>query len=153
MTESLLKYHLLTCLMENTVCESFVEFIFRIYHPKTLQNKFCNTCAFFCMLPLKTVRFYNSEIAFIFNSVKELFAEVNLKKKFQHSCRRIFILEKTLWFTRKITIIHTNRINSFHKTTYLGYWITEYWKISFANNFFVVGNNLPYLLFLVLLAL
>ena len=35
------------------------------------------------MLPLKTVRFYNSELAFIFTFEEESFAEkvVNLKKK------------------------------------------------------------------------
>ena len=61
---------------------------------------FCNTCTFLCMLPLKTVRFYKSEIAFIFIFAEEIFAEVYLKKNFQHGWR-IFILQKTLWFTRK----------------------------------------------------
>ena len=57
------------------------------------------------MLPLKTVRFYKSEIAFIFIFVEEIFAAVNLLKKKK---KKINIVEgylfckKTLQFTKFI---------------------------------------------------
>ena len=61
--------------------ENLAEFIFGIHHPKTLQNKCLQHLCIFCMLPLKTVRLYKSEIAFIFIFVEEIFEEVvNLKK-------------------------------------------------------------------------
>ena len=68
---------------------------------KHCRINFCNSCAFFCMLPLKTARLYKSEIAFILIFVEGIFADVNLKKVIQHSWRRIFILQKTLWLMRR----------------------------------------------------
>ena len=68
---------------------------------------FCNTCTSLCMLPLKTVRFYKSEIAFIFIFAEEIFAEVYLKKIFSIVegylfCKKLYDLQE------KITIGDTN---------------------------------------------
>lgn len=73
--------------------ELFSEVIFGTHHPKLLDNKFLQHLRLFCMLPLKTVRFYNSELAFIFTFEEESFAEkvANLKKTIdQQNWRRRF---------------------------------------------------------------
>ena len=82
--------------------ELFSEVIFGTHHPKLLDNKFLQHLHLFCMLPLKTVRFYNSELAFIFTFEEESFAEkvVNLQKNLINRIEE-GDLQKTFWFTRK----------------------------------------------------
>ena len=115
------------------VKESFVELIFGIPHPKTLQNIFLRHLCIFYLLLLKTARFYKSEISFIWGwkSQKKLFNKIEEGY--------LFCNDLLNDLQEKITIIDRDYKNSFDKTTYLGYWIPEInsAKISFANNFFV----------------
>ena len=147
MTESFLWYSLLTCLTErNCLWKTVLQNLFLGFiNLKHCSITFCDNCAFFCMIFLKTVRFYKSKIVFFFIFVEEIFAEkvVNLKKICSTK------LKKDIYFAK-----NSNCKNAFHKATYLGYWIAEInsAKISFANDFFALGNNFPYLLSLVLLA-
>ena len=69
--------------------ELFSEVIFGTHHPKLLDNKFLQHLRLFCMLPLKTVRFYNSELAFIFTFEEESFAGKVVKQKKKKLINRI----------------------------------------------------------------
>ena len=60
------------------------------------------------MLLLKTVSIYKSEIAFIFISVEEILAEVNLKKKINIFEEGYLFCKKLYDLQEKITIIDTN---------------------------------------------
>ena len=113
MTKSLLRYSLLTCLTERNCLRKkiwlniFSGFI-------TLQNKFLQHLCIFCMLPLKTVRLYKSEIAFILIFVEEIFAEVvNLLKNLFNIVEEGYLFCKKLDdLQEKITIIDTNCIRT-----------------------------------------
>ena len=88
---------------------------------------FCNTCTFLCMLPLKTVTFYKSEIAFIFILQKK-FLQRFISKKISSMVEGYLFCKKLYDLQEKITNGDTNWINFFHKIRYLGYWITEILK-------------------------
>ena len=102
--------------------ESFTDFIFGTHHTKKSKDVF-KACAFFCMLPSKTVKFYKSEIASIFIFVEESFTEVlNLKKELLNVIKEGYLFCKKLDdLQEKIATVDTTCMNSFHKATYLRY--------------------------------
>ena len=94
---------------------------------KHCKINFCNTCAFFCMFLLKTVKFYKFEIAIYLHYCGRNFcrSKSQVNRKFQHSWRRISFLQKSLWFTRTKNN-YWNKLNEFlPQNNYLRYWIAE----------------------------
>ena len=123
--------------------KGFAEFIFGIHYPKTLQNRFLQHQCVFSMLPLKNASF--------------LWGCKYQKKKLLNIIKEGNWFSKTKCFTRKNNnywyklhkfLPHDNILNRRNK--YCKHFSCQHFIFLFF--FLALGNNFPYLLSLVFLA-